>query len=403
MAKMVEKRRTKVDLAFPTVVITNSKRRRRKWSYYRLAALVLLLLLFLVHFIDRTMLRLPVAEKRLSLAHVTSIADLSLDRVDSWCLQEVRGGKGLKLVSNFSPHHVDIFIQNEHDTCTCTNPLIPEGRQEDNRWETVCGKLCMRARWQKSNSFSFSLSVLVCRQVHHLNRENFKARNPEELDVVFLGDSITEGWTGKFYGEPDKRVEGAFAVFNSLFSKYYGGRYEALAQGISADTTSNLLWRIQNGEIGQSFGTSTTSVDDEEEEEEEDGEEEAAPTTTSSPPIFWVLIGTNDLGNLGCSGDMVLLGVVRIVEEIRLQQPTATVVINGLLPRTSDHGGLLLQNRGKKPALWPIIQSINTELKRYATQRDQVEYFESNAFFHNASLAKGEHRIDQKLMYVCLG
>lgn len=89
----MEKRRTKVDLAFPTVVITSAgldKRRRRKWSYYRFLAVLFLLLLSLVHFIDRTMLRMPRGETRLNLSHVTKISDLSVEGIDSWCLQEVR-------------------------------------------------------------------------------------------------------------------------------------------------------------------------------------------------------------------------------------------------------------------------------------------------------------------------
>ena len=238
-------------------------------------------------------------------------------------------------------------------------------------------------------------------QVHHFNREKFEAREMEDLDVIFLGDSITEGWSGKFYNTPDERVKGAFSVFQSLFSKAYRGRYEAMTQGIAGDTTPNLLWRIQNGEIGPSLELVGTDDETEEEGDEEQEQPHHASSRTTSPLVFWVLIGTNDLGNTGCSADMVILGIVRVVEELRLRQPSATVVINGLLPRTTDHDGLLLQSKGKSPVLWPVIQSINTELKRYAKERDQVEYFESNAFFHNATASKTVLRINRDLMYVC--
>lgn len=213
------------------------------------------------------------------------------------------------------------------------------------------------------------------------------------MDVIFLGDSITEGWSGSFYNKPDARVAGALHVFQSLFSKYHGGHYDAMTQGISGDTTPNLLWRIQNGEIGRSLGT-ISGIEDELHPEEEE-EERASP---ASSLVFWVLIGTNDLGNTGCSADMVILGIIRIVEELRFRQPSAIVVINGLLPRTSDHDGFLLQTKGKMPVLWPVIQTINTELKRYAANREQVEYFESDAFLRNATALPKDLQIDRDLM-----
>ena len=69
---------------------------------------------------------------------------------------------------------------------------------------------------------------------------------------------------------------------------------------------------------------------------------------------FWVLIGTNDLGTTSCTPDIVILGVIRIVEELRMRMPSATVVINGLLPRTSDHSAFLMQSKDKNPVLWPF-------------------------------------------------
>jgi len=55
-------------------------------------------------------------------------------------------------------------------------------------------------------------------------------QSKDGVDVVFLGDSITEGWTGHFYNRPDPRVEGALAVFQRYFSRDDGGKYEGLPQ-----------------------------------------------------------------------------------------------------------------------------------------------------------------------------
>jgi lysophospholipase L1-like esterase len=131
--------------------------------------------------------------------------------------------------------------------------LVPEGRQEDPRWE----------------------------KVHHLNVDAIEQIGLNDLDVIFLGDSITEGWSGKLYGTHDPRVQGALPVFQSYFSKRHGGKYEALAQGVSGDTTPALLWRIQNGEIGSKEGGKLID------------------RKSTQPLIFWVLIGTNDVGRTG--------------------------------------------------------------------------------------------------------
>src|SRR5262249_39740333 len=53
-----------------------------------------------------------------------------------------------------------------------------------------------------------------------------------DVDVLFLGDSITDGWRGQ------KKVwEGAF------------GAMKPANFGIGGDRTQHVLWRIQNGEL----------------------------------------------------------------------------------------------------------------------------------------------------------
>lgn len=198
---------------------------------------------------------------------------------------------------------------------------------------------------------------------------------------MFLGDSITEGWTGNFYHAPDSRVQGSLTVFQSFFSKRHGGKYEGLTQGIAGDAIPALLWRIQNGEIGRQRGFQKRMA--------------ATPF-----PVFWLLIGTNDLGNSRCSPDVVILGIVRIVEELLKRVPISVVVINGILPRTFDRAGYVMQSQGESPTLWPVIKTINTELERYASKRDRVEYFETEVFLKDNSFSDKGLRIDPVLMYV---
>jgi lysophospholipase L1-like esterase len=69
----------------------------------------------------------------------------------------------------------------------------------------------------------------------HLNAEDAVARQGD-VDVVFLGESITEGWRGTSYGNPVGRKEGVPAIFKNIFTVEGGGKYEGLALGIASDT-----------------------------------------------------------------------------------------------------------------------------------------------------------------------
>lgn len=74
-------------------------------------------------------------------------------------------------------------------------------------------------------------------ETHHHNTD---AAGEEHIDVVFYGDSITEGWMGTSYGRPKQRGPGGSSreVFDALFSTQNGGEFDGLALGISGDTVS---------------------------------------------------------------------------------------------------------------------------------------------------------------------
>lgn len=142
----------------------------------------------------------------------------------------------------------------------------------------------------------------------------------------------------------------------------------------------NLLWRIQNGELPDDL----------------------------QPSFIWVLIGTNDLGNTWCSAEMVLIGIIRVVEELRIRKPAATIIVNGILPRTYNRNGYVGRGRSRKwwkkksppamPSMWDDIEAINEELKSYASSRAKVEYFETQSFFVDNTASEENLQIDGKLM-----
>ncbi len=96
--------------------------------------------------------------------------------------------------------------------CDCPNPLEPKDRQG-------------RRHWLKASN-------------QNKDRINDKL---EDLDVVFYGDSITEGWMGTSFGNVNGRKEKNKEVFNSLFTLEGGGKYKGVAMGISGDFVSSFF------------------------------------------------------------------------------------------------------------------------------------------------------------------
>ncbi len=106
------------------------------------------------------------------------------------------------------------------------------------------------------------------------------------VDLLFLGDSITDGWRGK---NGKKTWDEAFAPL------------KAANFGIGGDRTQHVLWRVQNGEL-----------------------------EGITPKLAVLMIGTN---NGGDSADDVAAGITAIVKEVRTKSPTTKVLLLGIFPR----------------------------------------------------------------------
>lgn len=182
---------------------------------------------------------------------------------------------------------------------------------------------------------------------HLTNQQLTQSENAINVHVVFLGDGLVLGW-----------------------GKRLGAKYNALALGIPDDTSPMLLWRLQNGELPANL----------------------------NPQVFWLHIGSNDIGRSWCSPELVVIGVIRNAEEILSQKPSAQVVINGLLPRSFNKEGYLARGGSIKPSVWEDIKAINSELKMYATYRDGVSYFETDVFLKNPDVQLNQLQIEKDLM-----
>jgi len=106
------------------------------------------------------------------------------------------------------------------------------------------------------------------------------------IDILFIGDSITDWW----------RSNG-----KAQFDKYFGGKKVANF-GIAAEKTQQLLWRLQNGE-GQGF----------------------------QPKVVMLMIGTNNLGSN--TDPQIVEGVKADIAELLKDFPAAKILLLGIFPR----------------------------------------------------------------------
>jgi lysophospholipase L1-like esterase len=138
------------------------------------------------------------------------------------------------------------------------------------------------------------------------------------IDVYFVGDSITRRWGATDYP----------ALLANWTKNFFG--WNAANFGWGGDTTRNILWRLQNGEL--------------------DG---------VHPKVIVLLAGTNDVGSAvpadpAARAAEVTLGLEAILQVLREKAPGATVILTAIFPRNDNL------------ALMPAIDNINARLARLA-------------------------------------
>jgi beta-glucosidase len=135
------------------------------------------------------------------------------------------------------------------------------------------------------------------------------------IDVLFMGDSITDFWrntTGPFAGK-------------AVFDKYFGAMKVANF-GISGDTTQGVLYRLRDGE-GQGF----------------------------SPKAIMLMIGTNNAAS--ASTEEIAEGVGAIVLEMRQDFPNAKILLLGIFPRANPGDAV----RKTVLAVNPIVAKLHDD------------------------------------------
>lgn len=119
------------------------------------------------------------------------------------------------------------------------------------------------------------------------------------IDILFIGDSIMEGW---------------FTKGRKVWDQFYAPR-QAAAFGIDGDRTQHVLWRMENGEL--------------------DG---------IKPRVVVLLIGTNNTGREKDTGKIrntvpeTIEGVQAVVRGLRAKLPDSRILLLALFPREApDH------------------------------------------------------------------
>ncbi|MGH8019323.1 MAG: GDSL-type esterase/lipase family protein [Opitutaceae bacterium] len=145
--------------------------------------------------------------------------------------------------------------------------------------------------------------------------EQWKAKHLEDMavakagdvDLLFVGDSITDGWDAQ-------------AMWKERIAPLRAANF-----GVGGDTTQNVLWRLENGAVGN-----------------------------LRPKAVVLLIGTHNFGRNGDSPADVVRGIGAIAGKLGEAFPSARILVLGIFPRDASPNAVIRQqvrevNLGLKP------------------------------------------------------
>ena len=131
----------------------------------------------------------------------------------------------------------------------------------------------------------------------------------ERAQVIFIGDSITQGWEG----------EGK-EVWAARFA-----RYSAVNLGIGGDRTQHVLWRLDNGNL-----------------------------KGLKPKAAVVMIGTNNSNGEDNTPGQIADGITAIVRKLREKLPNTKILLIPIFPRGENFNN----QRGKILQVNQVVQRL---------------------------------------------
>ncbi len=135
-----------------------------------------------------------------------------------------------------------------------------------------------------------------------------------KIDLLFVGDSITQGW----------EKEGA-----AVWKKYYEPR-NAFNIGFSGDRTENVLWRLDHDEV-----------------------------KGMNPKVTVLMIGTNNAGHRRENPQTTAAGIKKILDQLQQRMPNTKILLLAIFPRDAKPDGELRM----------INEQVNAIIKGYADNK----------------------------------
>jgi beta-glucosidase len=146
-----------------------------------------------------------------------------------------------------------------------------------------------------------------------------------KIDVLMIGDSITQGW----------EKEG-LAAWNK-----YLAPLNAFGIGFGGDRTENVLWRLQHDAV-----------------------------TGLNPKVAVLMIGTNNAGHRRENPQTTAAGIKKILEELQQRLPNTKILLLAIFPRDAKPDGELRL----------INERVNAIIKNYADNQ-RVYFANINSVF----------------------
>ena len=167
-----------------------------------------------------------------------------------------------------------------------------------------------------------------------------------DAQLLMIGDSITNNYEKTTL--PDEN-------FLPTWKEFYEPR-KALNLGFSGDTTANLLWRLQHGEV--------------------DG---------LHPKVAVVLIGTNNTGNAKQTAEQTEVGIDAVMAELERRLPETKILLLGVLPSAIS------------TAKTDEDEAVNRYLASSYGENPRVTYLDIGSIFFDYS--GGEGKLKTEIFY----
>lgn len=171
---------------------------------------------------------------------------------------------------------------------------------------------------ESNNSDPYDLAGKTHSAITPVNRKN-SAWPPAlervaqgNVDLIFIGDSITRGWAG---------------AGQSVWKEYYGSR-NAVNLGFGGDRTQNILWRLDNGMV--------------------DG---------INPKLAVLVIGTNNCRDN--TPEQVSDGIKAICAKLRTKLPKTKILMLAIFPRGNSRAKRAPDQNAIMNIQWEAVNKIS--------------------------------------------